>query len=81
MARVNEREPDPSHDGSSSRSGDESAPKDSDDALTELGWAVVTPLTTVTEDRRPEIGNFVTAAVASASDFIGSVRATSLEGP
>ena len=29
---------------------------ESDDTLTELGWAVVTPLASVTEDLRPEVG-------------------------
>jgi 5'-nucleotidase len=40
---------------------------DSDDALTEEGWAVVTALSSVTEDPRPEVGRFVAEAVESAS--------------
>jgi 5'-nucleotidase len=44
----------------------------SDDALTQLGWAVVTPLASVTEDQRPEVGDFLTAALASAARLIGS---------
>jgi 5'/3'-nucleotidase len=38
-----------------------------DEALTGLGWAVVTPLASVTEDHRPEVDDIVAAAVTSAS--------------
>jgi hypothetical protein len=43
-----------------------------DDALTELGWAVVTPLASVTEDERPEVGDLVAAFVRSASGLVGN---------
>jgi 5'-nucleotidase len=46
--------------------------EDSDDALTELGWAVVTPLVSVREDRRDEVAEFVAHALDSLSGLIGS---------
>jgi 5'-nucleotidase len=45
---------------------------ESDDTLTELGWAVVTPLTSASEDLRPDVDNFVTAALRSTSSLIGA---------
>ncbi|MGD0983870.1 MAG: 5'/3'-nucleotidase SurE [Acidimicrobiales bacterium] len=50
---------------------------ESDETLTQLGWAVVTPLTSVTEDRRPEIGELVAAVMASATESLEMARATS----
>jgi len=58
--------------GASQPNGDES-----DEALTQLGWAVVTPLASVTEDRRPEIGDIVAAAMASATLRLEMARAAS----
>jgi len=49
---------------------------ESDEALTGLGWAVVTPLASVSEDQRPEVGAVVAAAVASASRNLSAVRGT-----
>ena len=43
-----------------------------DDTLTELGWAVVTPLASVTEDLRPEVGEVVAAFVHYASRLVGT---------
>jgi 5'-nucleotidase len=45
---------------------------ESDDTLTEIGWAVVTPLTSVSEDLRADVGTFVTAALRSTSDLLGT---------
>ena len=50
---------------------------ESDETLTQLGWAVVTPLASVSEDRRPEIGDMVAAAMASASRCLETARAAS----
>lgn len=47
---------------------------ESDDALTELGWAVVTPLASVSEDQRPEVGDMVEAAMGSASRCLETAR-------
>ena len=47
---------------------------ESDEALTELGWAVVTPLASVTEDQRPEVGDMVEAAMGSASRCLETAR-------
>ena len=58
--------------GTSEPNGDES-----DETLTQLGWAVVTPLVSVAEDTRPEIGGVVAAAMASASLRLEMARATS----
>lgn len=52
-------------------SGDES-----DETLTRLGWAVVTPLASVSEDRRPEVGDLVAAAMGSASKCLEAARTT-----
>lgn len=52
-------------------SGDES-----DETLTQLGWAVVTPLASVSEDRRPEVGDLVAAAMGSASKCLEAARTT-----
>jgi len=52
-------------------SGDES-----DETLTQLGWAVVTPLASVSEDQRPEVGDLVAAAMGSASKCLEAARAT-----
>ncbi|MGD0875853.1 MAG: 5'/3'-nucleotidase SurE [Acidimicrobiales bacterium] len=49
---------------------------ESDEALTQLGWAVVTPLVSVSEDRRPEVDDLVTTAMASASQFLVAARAS-----
>ena len=49
----------------------QSSPEESDDALTERGWAVVTPLVTVTEDQRRDVADFVTNALGSLSGLIG----------
>ncbi|MGD0944755.1 MAG: 5'/3'-nucleotidase SurE [Acidimicrobiales bacterium] len=43
-----------------------------DDTLTELGWATVTPLAIVAEDQRPEVGELVAAMVRSASHLVGT---------
>ena len=43
-------------------SGDES-----DETLTQLGWAVVTPLASVSEDQRPEVGDLVAAAMEAGT--------------
>ena len=50
---------------------------ESDETLTQLGWAVVTPLASVTEDRRPEVGDMVAAAMGSASRFLETARGAS----
>jgi 5'-nucleotidase len=47
---------------------------ESDETLTGLGWAVVTPLVSVTEDKRPETGDIVAAAMASASRCLETAR-------
>jgi len=52
-------------------SGDES-----DETLTQLGWAVVTPLASVSEDQRPEVGDLVAAAMGSASKCLEAARTT-----
>jgi len=39
---------------------------ESDEALTGLGWAVVTPLASVSEDQRPDVADVVAGAVESA---------------
>ena len=49
---------------------------ESDETLTRLGWAVVTPLASVTEDKRPEVGDVVAAAMASASRCLETARTT-----
>jgi len=41
--------------------------EDSDEALTGLGWAVVTPLVSVMEDHGREVGDIVAAALTSAT--------------
>jgi 5'-nucleotidase len=48
--------------------------EESDEALTGLGWAVVTPLATVSEDHRPEVGDLVAASVAEASERVETAR-------
>ena len=53
------------------RSGEEDS-EESDDFLTELGWAVVTPLTSVSEDLRSDVGDFLTEALSSVSRLIGT---------
>jgi len=58
--------------GASPSDGDES-----DETLTQLGWAVVTPLVSVSEDKRPETAEIVTAAMASAAECLEMARATS----
>ncbi|MGO9965507.1 MAG: 5'/3'-nucleotidase SurE [Acidimicrobiales bacterium] len=58
--------------GASQPNGDES-----DETLTQLGWAVVTPLASVTEDKRTEIGDIVAAAMASASLRLETARSAS----
>jgi 5'-nucleotidase len=72
-ARLDERKPDVQLDLRAQRAAsDESASDDqSDDALTEQGWAVVTPLASVTEDHRPDVGRILDAAVESASRLVG----------
>jgi 5'-nucleotidase len=73
LARVENHEPDVARETTALRTDDERASEEhSDDALSELGWAVVTPLATVSEDERPEVGDFVAAAIASACRLIGS---------
>ena len=52
-------------------SGDES-----DETLTQLGWAVVTPLASVSEDQRPEVGDLVAAAMGSASKCLEAASTT-----
>ena len=47
--------------------GEPSGEEDSDEALTGLGWAVLTPLASVAEDHRPEVGDIVAAALTSAT--------------
>jgi len=47
---------------------------ESDEALTGLGWAVVTPLASVTEDQRPEVSDVVAAAIGSASQRLEIAR-------
>lgn len=47
---------------------------ESDETLTKLGWAVVTPLASVTEDERPEVGAMVAAAMGSASQCLETAR-------
>ena len=54
---------------------------ESDEALTELGWAVVTPLASVTEDQRPEVGDMVEAAMGSASRCLETARGLGGAGP
>jgi len=49
---------------------------ESDETLTQLGWAVVTPLASVSEDRRPEVGDLVAAAMGSASKCLEAARTT-----
>ncbi len=51
--------------------------EESDETLTELGWAVVTPLVSVTEDKRPEIADMVEAAMTSASECLKTARTIS----
>ena len=58
--------------GASQPDGDES-----DETLSQLGWAVVTPLTSVTEDKGSETGEIVAAAMASASRRLETARAGS----
>ena len=59
--------------GAEQRTGkDQEGSEESDDALTELGWAVVTPLTSVSEDLRSDVGDFLTEALLSASRLIGA---------
>ena len=47
---------------------------ESDETLTQLGWAVVTPLTCVVEDRRHDVGDVVAAATGSAGQLLEKVR-------
>ncbi len=47
---------------------------ESDETLTGFGWAVVTPLVSVTEDKRPETDDTVAAAIASASRCLETAR-------
>lgn len=47
---------------------------ESDEALTGLGWAVVTPLASVREDLRPDVAHVVTAALASAVERLDDAR-------
>jgi len=49
---------------------------ESDETLTQLGWAVVTPLASVSEDQRPEVGDLVAAAMGSASKCLEAARTT-----
>jgi 5'-nucleotidase len=51
------------------------ADNESDESLTALGWAVVTPLASIMEDLRPEIGEAVAAAVAAATNCIEAAQA------
>jgi 5'-nucleotidase len=46
----------------------------SDEALTGLGWAVVTPLISVAEDHRPEVAEFVASTVGSISQHLDAIR-------
>lgn len=46
---------------------------DSDEALSSGGWAVVTPLSSVTEDLRPEVGGVVTEALDAVVERFGLV--------
>ena len=61
---------DPAAGGSAG--GEAAGGGESDESLTELGWAVVTPLATVSEDHRPDVGTVVDAAIESASRLVGS---------
>lgn len=47
---------------------------ESDETLTQLGWAVVTPLTGVVEDRRHEVGDVVATAMGSPRQFLQKAR-------
>lgn len=47
---------------------------ESDEAITGRGWASVTPLASVTEDQRPEVGDVVAAAVSSAVKRLAMAR-------
>jgi 5'-nucleotidase len=49
--------------------------EDSDESLTALGWAVVTPLASIMEDHRPEVGGVVTAAVLAATKRLQEAKA------
>jgi 5'-nucleotidase len=46
----------------------------SDEALTQLGWAVVTPLASIREDQRPEVEEIVAAAVGAATTSLEIAR-------
>ncbi len=52
--------------------GESAVDNQSDDALTAVGWAVVTPLASVSEDQRPDVGRVVSAALESASLLLGT---------
>jgi broad specificity polyphosphatase/5'/3'-nucleotidase SurE len=45
--------------------------EESDEALTGLGWAVVTPLASVTEDHRPEVADVLGEALVEVSQRLG----------
>jgi 5'-nucleotidase len=73
-ARLDEDEPDVQLDlrAQGPETNKPTIDEESDDALTELGWAVVTPLASVTEDYRPDVGKVVDAALESASRIVGT---------
>lgn len=72
-ARLDDRDHDVQLDlrGLGPAAGESGGGGESDESLTELGWAVVTPLATVSEDHRPDVGTVVDAAIESASRLVG----------
>ena len=69
VTRVNDKEPAPVAE-TDPAVGNPAMTPESDDTLTEAGWAVVTALSSVTEDPRPEVGHFMHAAIEAASKLL-----------